>query len=489
MLAAIVLTTLSHHALLVNAWTNMHRPSLSRSTSIHMSSSSGGTQQTRSKVLIVGGGFGGLTCQKELQTAMPNADITIVDPNERFTFLPLLYEYLGGYADLDEIAPTYEFLLSSSQAQTFKAPSNDVSTTRMKRASALKVDPENKTLTVQNVQSGDKESLSFDALVVSCGMAPSKPKENRPSMPSSAFSFATLNDAVRLKRRLGLISTMNTASSIVVVGGGYVGSELACTLAKTLPSDTTQVTILHRDPTGVCTGAEDYNRESAQERLTDLGVHVQLGATVTNVDSKTSENGQSYDDVHYSTVSGNEGSIRADVLIWTVAGASRKPRDVIEGLPMDDRGRVIVSPTCQVEGLENIYAIGDGAVVEAGTSSSSPYPATAQVAMQQASVAASNIQLDLEKNDSLPRKQFSYQSLGEMLSLGGDEDASIASLNGLFTLNGPLASTARRLVYAARMPTPKQAVRSGAGYVFGGLTRGVETVLGLGKDAVDNLAR
>ena len=65
---------------------------------------------------------------------MPNADIVIVEPNERFTFLPLLYEYLGGYADLDEIAPTYDFLLSSQ--------ANDKKNVSMKRASALSVDPD-----------------------------------------------------------------------------------------------------------------------------------------------------------------------------------------------------------------------------------------------------------------------------------------------------------------------------------------------------------
>jgi NADH dehydrogenase len=157
---------------------------------------------------------------------------------------------------------------------------------------------------------------------------------------------------------------------------------------------------------------------------------------------------------------------------------------------MDERGRVIVSSTCKVQGLDNIYAVGDGCVVHSSNGSEElSYPATAQVAMQQASVAAHNVQLDLEGNNREPRKEFSYQSLGEMLSLGGDEDASIASLNGLVTLNGPLASTARRLVYAARMPTPKQAIRAGAGYVVGGLTRGVETVLGRGKDAVDDLTR
>jgi NADH dehydrogenase len=459
-----------------------------------MSSSNSGNQGDCPKVVVVGGGFGGLTCQNELRKSMPSAAITIVDPNERFTFLPLLYEYLGGFADLDEIAPTYDFLLSSQQTAADLLPNikNKASdkSVAMKRGSAVAVDPDNKTLTVQDVPSGKEETLSYDALIVSCGMPPSTPKAGRPSIPSTAYPFATLDDAVRLKRRLGLVKAMDGSSSIVIVGGGYVGSELACTIAQTLPRNA-QITILHRDATGVCTGAEDYNRESAQERLHDLGVNVQLGATVTNVESITADDGQSYDNVEYTTESGNEGSIRADVLIWTVAGATSKPRDTVKGLPMDDRGRVIVSPTCKVQGLDNVYAIGDGAVVSSDTSPapSSPYPATAQVAMQQAGVAAYNVQLDLEGTSSSPKKTFTYQSLGEMLSLGGDEDASIASLNGLFTLNGPLASTARRLVYAARMPTPKQSVRSGAGYVLGGLIRGGERVLGMGKNAVDDLTR
>ena len=447
----------------------------------------GGNQHP--KILVVGGGFGGLSCQNELRNKMPNADITIVDPNERFTFLPLLYEYLGGYADLDEIAPTYDFLLSSQQTNFLlnnRKPSNG--SVIMKRGSAVEVDPEEKTLTIKSLPSGEMEVLKYAALLVSCGVPPSKPKENRPGIPPSAFSFSTLDDAVRLKRRLGLLSTMNAAANIVIVGGGYVGSELACTLAKTIPKNA-QISILHRDPTGVCTGAEAYNRESAQERLTSLGVNVQLGATVQKVESKTRDDGQSFDDVQFTTAIGNEGSIRADVLIWTVSGATSKPRDTIKGLPMDDRGHVIVSSTCKVQGMENIYAVGDGAVVQSESSPSSPYPATAQVAMQQASVAAYNMQLDLEGKDGIPKKAFEYQSLGEMLSLGGDEDASISSLNGLLTLNGPLASTARRLVYAARMPTPEQVVRSSAGYVVGGLTRGVEAALGLAYDAVDDMTR
>jgi NADH dehydrogenase len=428
----------------------------------------------RPKVVIVGGGFGGLACQNALRNSMPNADVTIVEPNERFTFLPLLYEYLGGLADLDEISPTYEYLLSSLDFPLTPPNKASSSVLSLERGSAVEVDAKKKLLHIRRLPSGESTSLRYDALVVSCGLPPSTPKANRPTIPSSAFSFATLDDAVRLKRRLGAPSSQG--DSIVVVGGGYVGTELACTLSKIVPGET-KLTVLHRDATGVCTGAEASNREEAQRRLEALGVNLKLGSTVENVTLQTLD-GETFDDVQYTTTNGDVESIRADVLIWTVSGATKKPRQVVKGLPVDGRGRVVVSPTCQVQGMERVYAIGDGAVVvsespgsDTHSSAASPYPATAQVAMQQAQVAAHNLQVNLENKGI--QKEFQYLSLGEMLSLGGDEDASISSLNGLFTLNGPLASAARRLVYAARMPTPKQAVRSGAGYVVGGLARGV----------------
>ena len=430
-------------------------------------------EEKHPRVVIAGGGFGGLTCMNELRRSMPSADITLVEPNERFCFLPLLYEYLGGFADLSEIAPTYEFLLQQDMSKTKSG------TLSMARGFATEVDPANKLIRIRRVPSGDIEQVPYDALLICEGLPPSKPKPNRPNIPSNAFSFSTLDDAVRLKRRIGALPT-DAPSSIVVVGGGYVGSELACTLAKTVPSQT-KITILHRDETGLCTGGESFNREAAQKRLDSLGVQVKLGTTVTNV-----QEGDSFDTVQYTNADGSEGSIAADVLIWTVGGATNKPRETTKGLPVNSRGRVMVSPTCQVQGMQNVYAVGDGAVV---ASESTPlYPATAQVAMQQASVAAYNIELDLEgKGDRTP-KTFQYQSLGEMLSLGGDEDASISSLNGLFTLDGPLASTARRLVYAARMPAPKQVVRSGTEYVLGGVARRATEAFNLATEIVEKIA-
>ena len=84
-------------------------------------------------------------------------------------------------------------------------------------------------------------------------------------------------------------------------------------------------------------------------------------------------------------------------------------------------------------------------------------PSTAQVAMQQADIVAKNVMASADEGegDSMALEKFNYVPLGEMLTLGASE-AAIYGLGGLVELDGPLASAARRLVYAVRMPTQEQ---------------------------------
>ena len=99
-----------------------------------------------------------------------------------------------------------------------------------------------------------------------------------------------------------------------------------------------------------------------------------------------------------------------------------------------------------------MFALGDATSCRDATGA--VVPATAQVAMQQAEYLAWNLRAELRAERPLP---FRYANLGEMLSLG-DNAASVSSL-GLLNLDGPLASASRRAIYAARMPTPRQAAK------------------------------
>jgi NADH dehydrogenase len=122
-------------------------------------------------------------------------------------------------------------------------------------------------------------------------------------------------------------------------------------------------------------------------------------------------------------------------------------------------GRILTSPTLNVPEYPNVFAIGD-----CSRPKKTPYPGTAQVAIQMATVAAWNVYATLanEKNDerisreneSLKLLPFTYLNLGEMLTLGRN-DATISTIGGI-EIDGPGASWLRRLIYAVRMPTARQ---------------------------------
>ena len=121
-------------------------------------------------------------------------------------------------------------------------------------------------------------------------------------------------------------------------------------------------------------------------------------------------------------------------------------------------------------GKPGLYALGDASAVTDANGARSP--STAQAAMQQADYTAWNVRASLRgEGNGLP---FRYLPLGEMLSLGSDA-ASISALGQLVKLSGPLGSIGRRAVYAARMPTPRQAAKVGLSWAvdaaFGALRK------------------
>lgn len=147
-------------------------------------------------------------------------------------------------------------------------------------------------------------------------------------------------------------------------------------------------------------------------------------------------------------------TLPADIVLFT---AGTEPSPVVKALPLkkDEHGRLLTRKTLQCLDVPFIFALGDCATV-AGAHN----PATAQVAMQQAPVAAHNILTYLAQQDGIEgqkMKDFSFTSLGEMLSLG-DTNATISSFGGWVNLSGPLAAVGRRAVYGVRMPTFTQTV-------------------------------
>lgn len=173
-------------------------------------------------------------------------------------------------------------------------------------------------------------------------------------------------------------------------------------------------------------------------------------------------------------------SLESDITILTTGIEPSPLVQSISTLKKDRFGRLLTSGSLQCLGHPNVFALGDCSSIQ--TYRDDPekaLPKTAQVAMQQSSLLAQNLykralkypkkpwsqasepKLDLHYKISQPGEldTFRYIPLGEMLSLG-NTDGAISSLGGLVQISGPVASAARRLVYAARMPTNAQRVNA-----------------------------
>ncbi|HIK43748.1 MAG TPA: NAD(P)/FAD-dependent oxidoreductase [Leptolyngbyaceae cyanobacterium M65_K2018_010] len=379
-------------------------------------------------ICILGGGFGGLYTALRLSQLPwdgPTPTVTLVDHRDRFLFLPLLYELVTEELHTWEIAPPYAELLAGTQV-------------RFRQADVSQVD-----LDQRRVSLSDGSTLTYDRLVLALGGT--TPMDRAPGVAEHALAFRTLEDAYRLKERLRLLEASGADKiRVAVVGGGYSGVELACKVAGHL-GDRGRVRLVEQTDTILRTSSE-YNRQVAQQALSDLGVWVDLETAVAEVTADTIS----------LTFRDQTDILPVDLVLWTV-GTQVNP--IMAQLPLkhNERQQIVVQPTLEVVDRPGVYALGDGADCRDGEGQQ--MPGTAQVAIQQADFVGWNIWASLSDRPQLP---FRYRHLGEMLTLGSDR----ATLTGLgLQLDGELAHVARRLAYLYRMPTLTHQVRVGLSWM------------------------
>jgi len=236
---------------------------------------------------------------------------------------------------------------------------------------------------------------------------------------------------------------------VVIIGGGYSGVEIATNIAEYLGELRAKITIVHRNEEIMHTSPK-FNREIAEKTLNTLKVSLQLNKSVIEV---TKEG------VVIQDISADKTDFeQADLVISTFGVQASKFVEDIQGLQKDENNRLRTNNYLQSLDQQNIYALGDCSCID-----NVPVPSTAQVAIQQADVVANNILADNSNYQS-----FNFLNLGEMLTLGAKEGA-ISSLSGLVQVDGHFASIARRIIYAARMPTNTQKITAliGSSFVMG----------------------
>jgi NADH dehydrogenase len=396
------------------------------------------SQNPKSNICIVGGGFGGLyTALKVSSLIRDNEDIaiTLIDPKDKFVFSPLLYELAVGTASVSEVSPKYSSLLKGSKVEFIQAAVDKIDLGRDE--------------IILNA-AGANERIKFQQLVLAVGAQPRL--DLIPGAKDYSLPFYRVEDAYKLQSYLrALVASDRHIIRVVVLGGGYSGVEVATSVAQFLEKTRTVITLVDRNSKIMHTSPA-HNREVAEKALANYGVSVNSETTVKRVTPTG------------VTVVDNEGlqyDIEADLVICT---SGMEQTEVIMGtkLTKDSSGRILTSRTLQSKDRNNVFALGDCASIEGY-----PLPSTAQVAMQQASIVSKNLvnrarqfnQPSQARNPSKPDEleKFKFVPLGEMLSLG-TLDAAISGLGGLVELEGPLAALGRRITYSVRMPTVKQQI-------------------------------
>jgi NADH dehydrogenase len=328
----------------------------------------------RRRVVIVGGGFGGLTAARELRGA--DVDVTLVDPKSHHLFQPLLYQLACGGLSTGECATPIRAAVKGSSNIT------------VLMAEATGLDAERRQVILDR---GDR--LGYDSLIMACGAETSYFGKDEWSEVS--FGLKTLTDAVDLRNRIyGAFEEAERTDDLderrkwltfVVIGGGPTGVELAGQLAiiarhtmkgyfARMHPHEVQIVLLDAGERVTAAFSEKQSATVARY-LAELGVAVREGARVTAID------GQGVT----VQADGSEERIDARTVVWAAGvqavGFAKTLADAT-GASTDRAGRVQIEPDLTVPGHPEISAIGDATQVPGP--GDRPLPGLATVAIQQA---------------------------------------------------------------------------------------------------------
>ena len=376
-------------------------------------------------VVVVGGGFGGLSAALQLAATAPDVPVILIEPQERFLFLPLLYELLSHELRRWEIAPRYSELLAGKGVVWLQDRVSQIDTM------------------AQQLRTQAGQQLSYGQLVLATGGKPTS--FGIPGVEEHCLGFRSLADVDQLQQLVArLKQQQRPLQRLAIVGAGASGVELACKLADLLQG--AAVIELIEQGEELLPASRSFNREQAQQALLKRDIRLRTGTRVMAV-SATSVNLQRGD---------SRETLSCDGVIWTGGVVGSVP-EITPALELDRRGRLPCSSDLRVIGAQHLYAMGDAALCP--DASGDAHPATAQVAYQQASCLATNV-LHQRRGEEL--EPFIWNDLGEMLGLGIGQ----ASLTGMgITLAGAAAFQLRRLAYLARMPGLQHQLRVAGGWL------------------------
>jgi NADH dehydrogenase len=352
---------------------------------------------TRPRVVIIGGGFGGIAAARALRRA--NVDITLIDRTNHFIFQPLLYQVAtAALAPSDITAPIRWILRRQQNTEVLLAEARDIDTERR----VVRVDD-------------DMRELPYDYLIVAPGAR--HHYFGRDDWEPYAPGLKAIEDASEIRRRFLLAYEKAEKTedererdeylSFIIVGGGPTGVELSGAIPfiakKALHSEfrrvdtrRTRVILVEAGPRILPSFPAELAEHAARD-LADLGVEVRVNSMVTGVDAE-------------GVTVGTE-KIRARTAFWA-AGNKASSLGKFLGAPLDNAGRVKVNEDLSVPGHPEIFAIGDLATL---VSDGRTVPWVCPAANQEGAFAAKSIIRDTRHQ---PRKKFHYFNKGDLAVIG-----------------------------------------------------------------------
>ncbi len=384
------------------------------------------------RIIIVGGGFGGVKCARTLRRRLRPADVEIVlfNKENHLVFSPLLADAVGSSLNLLDVIVPLRQLLPGVGCRTEEVQQIDLA---------------NSTLAYTG-HDGAPRTLSYDHLVMACGNISNLSVV--PGMADHAFALKTVGDAAVL--RTHILQQLEKAEvcddparrrwylSFVVVGGGYSGVETAGEINdlvrsslrffENIKAPDVSVTLIHsRDQ--LLPEISPQLREFARVKMAKAGVTIKLNARVQLV---TGEGvGLKDEFVHGGTVVCTVGSTTAPVV-----ERLNSPKE---------KGRLLTEPDLRLKGSANAWSTGDCASI-INAFDNQPSPPTGQFAERQGRQCAENIVRVLRGE---PTRPFSFRVLGQLCSIGGH--CAVAEMFGV-RLSGFLAWFVWRGVYLFKLP-------------------------------------
>lgn len=399
------------------------------------------SDKRRTRVVILGGGFGGLYAALELERRLSSADLelTVVNRENHFLFTPMLHEVAASDLDVTTIVSPIRKLLRGGSLFVGEVKVIDLAERRV---------------TVAHQDGSHRHELIYDHLIIALGSVTNF--FNLPGLKDRALTMKSLGDAIALRNRL--IERLEQADvecaagersellTFVVAGAGFAGVETVAGINDFLREvirfypnlGETDIRVVLADPgPRLLPELAETLGSYAADQLSERGIEIRLGVAVTGVSS--------------AGVALSDGSlVSAATIVWT-AGVATNPVVSGLGLPLAG-GRIAVNEFLEVPGYPGVWALGDCASAQDG-STGKPYPPTAQHAVRQGRLVGRNIVAALQRKPGMP---FRFKTLGQLAAIG--RRTGVANIMG-FNFSGFTAWWLWRTIYLSKLPRLERKVR------------------------------